>query len=176
MAIELRDEAKDRATKQQGQRFLRVTSTYITGQPGVSRQFDPKQARMTFRIPFASLEWSIDERKYVKRLLESASIGTVCSHYFEYSVNDFPFREQNRQRGMSILRDLMNDVRAHAAEKFEGPSPKNIQRRPKPSLIFPMRWLKQSQIQDNRKMEMMMMMEKGEREIKATSLLDTSQI
>lgn len=93
-----------------GKDCVRLTTYLHACLPGVERQFDPKQGRVSIKasLPMLVKRLSLDVQK-LRVLAQSAEATKVTQNYLTITVQDFPFRKQNRLRALSIVRDLIHE-------------------------------------------------------------------
>lgn len=90
---------------------VRLTTYFCAGLPGVERQFDPEQGRISVKLSLSTLakHWPLDARR-LRLLVQSAESAETTQHHVTITVRDFPFRSQNRARGLAVVRDLLKEA------------------------------------------------------------------
>lgn len=91
------------------ERYIKLTTFYSTGEAGCPRQLDPE------RSGSVKLEVSLDDidvcnKTLLKVILAAAGRPVDSNQKIKYTVNDFPFQRQNRNRAFEILRDMLDHV------------------------------------------------------------------
>lgn len=127
---------------------IRVTTYYKSRFPGIERQYDPSQAKVKVAVSIKSLEFETHQLQRLQSLLHAGdSTVTVQKGHFSFSISDFPFQSQNRQRAMNIVQNLIVEARRPLTEQLEtcvSGEEKDYTRsiiKKRPKLSFPMRWL-----------------------------------
>ena len=126
--------------------YVRVTTKYSSGDPGCDRLFSPETAAVTVSVGVSKLTTCLSGRQ---KILDVAGPDRYDSktQVISFTVNAFPFRSQNRQRAMQILKDLKKE----AEIPYTSPQEEMIQeekatakKKQRPCLGFPTEWLKGS--------------------------------
>ncbi len=147
--------------------IVRVTTHYKAPTSGTQSYFDPNMAAVSITVKVADIPNMTDVQKNRLRLIAAAAqvpsnpaFGAdaetlhgryhISSDQLQFTVNDFPFREQNLRRAKEILKDLItaakNDKMAEEIEldsltlKMNDELSEKVRRQK--ALEYPMSWLK----------------------------------
>lgn len=138
-----------KSTDHSTEKCIRITSKYISGQPGCERQFDPSSGVVALKVNVDSLGLSAEEKRRFLQMVSGKRYHSATNSVF-YSVKDFPFSKQNRIRALNILKELVSESRNTALDLVLSHSAVNdgnldiskpVRQRARRNLKFPTSWL-----------------------------------